>query len=81
MDKKLVNMLLTLLVVLAIFALAVFLVGNVFGVSSFQTDKATVLLRFGFVVLGALIDPCLEHADVRCRRGRVGLGRRHGALK
>ena len=55
MDKKLVNMLLTLVVVVAIFALAVFLVGNVLGVKSFQTDQATVLLRFGFVVLGALI--------------------------
>jgi uncharacterized membrane protein len=39
----------------AIFALAVFLVGNVLGVKAFQTDQATVLLRFGFVVLGALI--------------------------
>jgi uncharacterized membrane protein len=55
MDKKLINMLLTLVVVVAIFALAVFLVGNVMGVKSFQTDQATVLLRFGFVVLGALI--------------------------
>ena len=55
MDKKLLNMLLTLVVVLAIFALAVFLVGNVLGVKSFQTDQATVLLRFGFVVLGVLI--------------------------
>ncbi|HTX93315.1 MAG TPA: ECF transporter S component [Anaerolineales bacterium] len=55
MDKKLLNMLLTLVVVLAIFALAVFLVGNVMGVARFQTDKATVMLRFAFVVLGALI--------------------------
>ncbi len=55
MDKKLLNMLLTLVVVLAIFAIAIFLVGNVFGVASFQTDQATVLLRFGFVVLGLLI--------------------------
>jgi uncharacterized membrane protein len=55
MDKKLLNMLLTLLVVLAIFALAVFLVGNVLGVERFQTDQATVLLRFAFVVLGLLI--------------------------
>lgn len=55
MDKKLLNMLLTLVVVLAIFALAVFLVGNVLGVARFQTDQATVLLRFAFVVLGALI--------------------------
>ena len=55
MDKRLVNMALTLIVVVAIFALAVFLVGNVLGVKSFQTDNATVLLRFGFVVLGALI--------------------------
>ncbi len=55
MDKKLLNMLLTLVVVLAIFALAVFLVGYTLGVSSFQTDQATVLLRFAFVVLGLLI--------------------------
>ena len=55
MDKKLLNMLITLVVVLAIFALAIFLVGNVMGVSSFQTDQATVVLRFAFVVLGLLI--------------------------
>src|SRR5512136_159527 len=55
MDKKFVNALLTVLVVLVIFALAVFLVGNVLGVSRFQTDQATVLLRFGFVILGLLI--------------------------
>src|SRR5512137_2475043 len=55
MDKKFVNALLTLVVVLAIFALAVFLVGNVLKVSRFQTDQATVLLRFAFVVLGILI--------------------------
>jgi uncharacterized membrane protein len=55
MNKKLLNMLLTLLVILAIFALAIFLVGNVMGVSRFQTDQSTVLLRFGFVVLGLMI--------------------------
>jgi len=55
MDKKLTNMLLTLVVVLAIFGLAIFLVGNVLGVARFQTDQATVLLRFGFVILGILI--------------------------
>jgi hypothetical protein len=55
MDKKFVNALLTVLVVLAVFALAVFLVGNVLGVARFQTDQATVLLRFAFVVLGLLI--------------------------
>ena len=55
MDKKLTNMLLTLVVVLAIFGLAIFLVGNVLGVARFQTDQATVLLRYGFVVLGTLI--------------------------
>ncbi|HVM72920.1 MAG TPA: ECF transporter S component [Anaerolineales bacterium] len=55
MDKKLLNALLTVVVVVAVFALAVFLVGNVMGVKAFQTDQATVLLRFGFVVLGALI--------------------------
>jgi len=55
MDKKLLNALLTVVVVVAVFALAVFLVGNVMGVKAFQTDQATVLLRFGFVVLGTLI--------------------------
>jgi hypothetical protein len=55
MDKKFLNMLITLIVILAIFALAVFLVGNALGVSSFQTDQSTVVLRFAFVVLGALI--------------------------
>ena len=55
MNNKFLNALLTLLVVLAIFALAVFLVGNVLGVARFQTDQATVLLRFAFVVLGLLI--------------------------
>src|SRR5512137_815251 len=55
MDKKFVNALLTVLVVLAIFALAVFLIGNVMGVARFQTDQTTVLLRFAFVVLGLLI--------------------------
>jgi uncharacterized membrane protein len=53
--KKLVSVLLTLLVVLAIFAIVVFLLGNVLGIARFQTDQATVLLRFGFVVLGLLI--------------------------
>jgi len=55
MDKKLWSVILSLLAVLAIFAIAVFVVGNVFKVSSFQTDQATVLLRFVFVVIGALI--------------------------
>jgi uncharacterized membrane protein len=55
MNKKMLNILLALLAILAIFALAIFLVGNVMGVSRFQTDQATVLLRFGFVVLGLLI--------------------------
>jgi uncharacterized membrane protein len=55
MDKKLLNMALTLVIVLAIFALAIFLIGNVLGVARFQTDQATVLLRFAFVILGALI--------------------------
>jgi hypothetical protein len=55
MDKKLVNALLTLIAILAIFAVAVLVVGNVFGVSSFQTDKATVVLRLVFVVIGTLI--------------------------
>jgi uncharacterized membrane protein len=55
MNKKLVSVLITLLVVLAIFASVVFLLGNLMGIARFQTDKATVLLRFGFVVLGLLI--------------------------
>ena len=55
MDKKLLNVILTLVVVLAIFAVAVLVVGNVFGVASFQTDNSTIVLRLGFVVLGAVI--------------------------
>jgi uncharacterized membrane protein len=55
MTKKLLSALLTLLVVLAIFAIVVFLFGNILGIARFQTDQATVLLRFGFVVLGLLI--------------------------
>jgi uncharacterized membrane protein len=50
MDRRLINHLLTPLVVLAIF-----LVGYAFHVSSFQIDKATVVLRFAIVVLGILI--------------------------
>lgn len=55
MDKKLVSVILTWVAVLAIFLIAVLVVGFAFKVPSFQTDPATVLLRFVFVFVGALI--------------------------
>src|SRR5512137_1576957 len=73
MDKKFVNALLTVLVVLAIFALAVFLVGNVLGVSRFQTDQATILLRFAFVVLGLLIAFAVYLATRQNKAWEIGI--------
>jgi len=55
MDKKLASVLWSLLGVLAIFAIIIFVLGSMLGIERFQTDQATLLLRFGFVVLGALI--------------------------
>ena len=58
MDKKLTNVLISLVVVLAIFGIIMFVLGsnkNNIGPFNFQVDQATLLLRFVFVVLGLLI--------------------------
>jgi uncharacterized membrane protein len=49
------SVLIWLAVILAIFAVIVFVLGNMLGISRFQTDNATLGLRFGFVILGLLI--------------------------
>ncbi len=55
MDKRLTNVLLSLIAILAIFAILILIIGNLLGISSFQTDKATLVLRFVFVIIGLLI--------------------------
>ena len=58
MDKKLTNVLISLLVVLAIFGIIMFAFGaskNNIGPFNFQVDQPTLVLRFVFVVLGLLI--------------------------
>jgi len=55
MDKRMSSVLIWLVAILAIFALIVFVLGNMLGMERFQTDNATLGLRFAFVVLGLLI--------------------------
>jgi uncharacterized membrane protein len=55
MDKKLLSVLGALAAVLAIFAIAILVVGNIMGQANFQTDNATLPLRFLFVVIGLAI--------------------------
>jgi len=58
MDKKLTNVLISLVVVLAIFGIIMFAFGaskNNIGPFNFQVDQPTLVLRFVFVVLGLLI--------------------------
>jgi multidrug transporter EmrE-like cation transporter len=58
MDKKLTNILISLVVVLAIFGIIMFAFGaskNNIGPFNFQVDQPTLVLRFVFVVLGLLI--------------------------
>jgi uncharacterized membrane protein len=55
MDKKLVNVLVFLAVVLAIFAVVGFAIGTKLGPFDFTVDKATLVLRFVFVIIGLLI--------------------------
>jgi uncharacterized membrane protein len=58
MDKKLTNILISLVVILAIFGIIMFVFGaskNNIGPFNFQVDQPTLLLRFAFVVLGLLI--------------------------
>lgn len=55
MDKRLTSVLTWLVVILAVFAILVFVLGNMLGIERFQTDQSTLGLRFAFVVLGLLI--------------------------
>ncbi len=56
MDKKLTNVLISLVVILAIFGIIMFALGTqTIGPLNFQVDQATLVLRFVFVVLGLLI--------------------------
>jgi uncharacterized membrane protein len=58
MDKKLTNVLISLVVILAIFGIIMFVFGaskNNIGPFNFQVDQPTLVLRFVFVVLGLLI--------------------------
>lgn len=55
MDKRLTNVLLSLVGILAIFAIVILIFGNALKIPNFQTDQATLVLRFVFVILGLLI--------------------------
>jgi uncharacterized membrane protein len=58
MDKKLTNVLISLVVILAIFGIIMFVFGaskNNIGPFNFQVDQPTLLLRFVFVIFGLLI--------------------------
>jgi len=54
MNKKLLGVLIALVVILAVFLILVWLVGDVMGVERFQTGENPVL-RFVFVIVGLLI--------------------------
>jgi hypothetical protein len=55
MNKRLSSVLIWLVAIFAIFAFIVFVLGNMLGMERFQTDNATLGLRFLFVVVGLLI--------------------------
>ncbi len=55
MDKKFWNVVISLAVVLALFAVIMFVISRPIGNLNFEVDQATVGLRFLFVVLGILI--------------------------
>ncbi|WKZ52773.1 MAG: ECF transporter S component [Anaerolineales bacterium] len=55
MDKRMSSVLIWLVAVFAIFAIIVFVLGNMLGMERFQTDNATLGLRFLFVIVGLLI--------------------------
>lgn len=55
MDKRLSSVVIWLVAILAIFAIIVFVLGNTLGIERFQTDNATLGLRFLFVIVGLLI--------------------------
>jgi uncharacterized membrane protein len=72
MDKKLVNVTLSLAAVLAIFAVVMFLLSTTVSVFNFEVDQATVGLRFFFVVLGVLIAFAVYYATRENKAWEVG---------
>jgi hypothetical protein len=54
MDKKLASVLWTIIAVFAILAVLIVVFGNMLGIERFQTDQATLVLRFAFVIIGLL---------------------------
>jgi len=55
MDKRLASVVTWLVIIFGVFALLVFVLGNMLGIERFQTDNSTLGLRFAFVVVGLLI--------------------------
>ncbi|MBV6395618.1 MAG: hypothetical protein HFACDABA_01196 [Anaerolineales bacterium] len=55
MDKRLTSVVTWLVIIFGVFALLVFVLGNMLGIERFQTDNSTLGLRFAFVVIGLLI--------------------------
>src|SRR5512138_10414 len=54
--KRFTNVVISLVVILAIFAVVMFLLGTqTIGVFNFNVDQATLVLRFVFVIIGLLI--------------------------
>jgi hypothetical protein len=54
MDRRLSSVVWSLLGIPVVFALVIFVLGNMLGIERFQTDNYSAL-RFGFVILGLLI--------------------------
>ena len=56
MTSKLTNVIISLAVILVIFAVIMFALGTqTIGIFNFSVDQATLVLRFVFVVIGLLI--------------------------
>lgn len=55
MNKRFASVIYSLVGIFAILAILIFVLGNMLGIERFQTDQATLALRFGFVFLGLLI--------------------------
>jgi uncharacterized membrane protein len=72
MDKKLVNVTLSLAAVLAIFAVIMFLLSTTISIFNFEVDQATVGLRFFFVVLAVLIAFAVYYATRDNKAWEVG---------
>ena len=72
MDKRFSSVLWSLLGILVVFALVIFVLGNMLGIERFQTDNATLALRFGFVILGLLIAFAIYYATRTSPAWEVG---------